>query len=237
MASIAASARRAAARCAFRAPARNNVAALRGLATFQLGRLNHVALAVPDIEEASAMWRDALGASVSELQALPDHGVTVCFVDAGNTHVELLEPLGDASPIAALAKSPSGGLHHLCHEVDDVEAAMADLKARGVRLLSEEPKIGAHGVPVVFLHPKDTNGASSSSSRRSPPGRAVAFMQEFSAWDYDVASKDDLLGQAMLNVSDLRSKPNEPRLFELQLLYKGKPRGEVTCIVTLKMAA
>jgi methylmalonyl-CoA/ethylmalonyl-CoA epimerase len=158
MASIAASARRAA-RCALRAPARNNVAALRGLATFQLGRLNHVALAVPDIEEASAMWRDALGASVSELQALPDHGVTVCFVDAGNTHVELLEPLGDASPIAAfLAKSPSGGLHHLCHEVDDVEAAMADLRARGVRLLSEEPKIGAHGVPVVFLHPKDTNG-------------------------------------------------------------------------------
>ena len=159
MASIAASAGRAAARCAFRAPARNNVAALRGLATFQLGRLNHVALAVPDIEQASAMWRDALGASVSELQALPDHGVTVCFVDAGNTHVELLEPLGDASPIASfLAKSPSGGLHHLCHEVDDVEAAMADLKARGVRLLSEEPKIGAHGVPVVFLHPKDTNG-------------------------------------------------------------------------------
>ena len=126
---------------------------------WKLGRLNHVALAVPDIAAASAMWRDALGASVSELQALPDHGVTVCFVDAGNTHVELLEPLGAASPIAAfLKKNPSGGLHHLCHEVEDVPAAMADLKAQGIRLLSEEPKIGAHGVPVVFLHPKDTNG-------------------------------------------------------------------------------
>ncbi|KAH8044613.1 lactoylglutathione lyase [Aureococcus anophagefferens] len=115
---------------------------------------------------------------------------------------------------------------------------MADLKARGVRLLSEEPKIGAHGVPVVFLHPKDTSGVLVELQQAIPAEDwRWLFMQEFSAWDYDVASKDDLLGQAMLDVSDLRSKPNEPRLFELQLLYKGKPRGEVTCIVTLKMAA
>jgi len=149
--------RRAGARCAAVAGRRRAFAG--DAPAWSLGRLNHVALAVPDIAAASAMWRDALGADVSELQALPDHGVTVCFVDAGNTHVELLEPLGDGSPIAAfLRKNPSGGLHHLCHEVEDVEAAMADLKARGVRLLSEKPKIGAHGVPVVFLHPKDTNG-------------------------------------------------------------------------------
>mmetsp|Transcript_6338 Transcript_6338/g.18712 ORF Transcript_6338/g.18712 Transcript_6338/m.18712 type:complete len:165 (+) Transcript_6338:83-577(+) len=138
---------------------RQLTAAIPKAASFSLGRLNHVALAVPDIAAASEFWKTALGASVSELQALPDHGVTVCFVDAGNTHVELLEPLGDASPIAAfLKKNPSGGLHHLCHEVPDVAAAMRDLDARGVRLLSAEPRVGAHGVPVVFLHPKDTNG-------------------------------------------------------------------------------
>mmetsp|Transcript_26146 Transcript_26146/g.78490 ORF Transcript_26146/g.78490 Transcript_26146/m.78490 type:complete len:164 (-) Transcript_26146:32-523(-) len=124
-----------------------------------LGRLNHVAIAVPDMAAASETWRAALNAKISDPQTLPEHGVTVRFVDAGNTHVELLEPLGEASPIAAfLKKNPSGGLHHLCHEVPDVAAAMADLKAKGVRLLSDEPRIGAHGVPVVFLHPKDTNG-------------------------------------------------------------------------------
>lgn len=125
-----------------------------------LGRLNHVAIAVPDLAAASAIYRDTLGAQVGAPQALPEHGVTVVFIDLGNTKVELLEPLGEASPIAAfLAKSPSGGIHHLCYEVDDIVAARDRLRREGARILGDgEPKTGAHGKPVLFLHPKDFAG-------------------------------------------------------------------------------
>ncbi|MVA98896.1 methylmalonyl-CoA epimerase [Nitratireductor sp. CAU 1489] len=125
-----------------------------------LGRLNHVAIAVPDLAAASAVYRDTLGAKLSKPQALPDHGVTVVFVDLGNTKVELLEPLDAASPISGfLAKNPAGGMHHLCYEVDDILAARDRLKAKGARVLGDgEPKIGAHGKPVLFLHPKDFAG-------------------------------------------------------------------------------
>ena len=125
-----------------------------------LGRLNHVALAVPDLAAAVAKYRDTLGAKVSTPQPLPEHGVTVVFVDVGNTKIELLEPLGEASPIAAfLEKNPSGGMHHLCYEVDDVIAARDRLKDEGARVLGDgEPTIGAHGKPVLFLHPKDFFG-------------------------------------------------------------------------------
>jgi methylmalonyl-CoA/ethylmalonyl-CoA epimerase len=125
-----------------------------------LGRLNHIAIAVPDIATASAVYRDTLGANVSAPLALPEHGVTVVFIDMGNSKVELLEPLGNSSPISAfLEKSPSGGMHHLCYEVDDILAARDRLKAQGARVLGDgNPKIGAHGKPVLFLHPKDFCG-------------------------------------------------------------------------------
>lgn len=125
-----------------------------------LGRLNHVAIAVPDLAAATATYRDTLGAKVSQPQALPEHGVTVVFVDLGNTKVELLEPLGEASPIAGfLAKNPSGGMHHICYEVDDIIAARDRLAGEGARVLGDgEPKAGAHGKPVLFLHPKDFVG-------------------------------------------------------------------------------
>lgn len=125
-----------------------------------LGRLNHVAIAVPDLSAASAVYRETLGAKVTAPQALPEHGVTVVFIDTGNTKIELLEPLGEGSPIAAfLDKNPSGGMHHLCYEVDDILAARDRLQAAGARVLgSGEPKIGAHGKPVLFLHPKDFLG-------------------------------------------------------------------------------
>ncbi|RJT41905.1 methylmalonyl-CoA epimerase [Mesorhizobium waimense] len=125
-----------------------------------LGRLNHVALAVPDLAAATAAYRDTLGARVSAPQALPEHGVTVVFVDVGNTKIELLEPLGAGSPIAAfLAKNPSGGMHHVCYEVDDILAARDSLQASGARVLGDgNPKTGAHGKPVLFLHPKDFFG-------------------------------------------------------------------------------
>jgi methylmalonyl-CoA/ethylmalonyl-CoA epimerase len=125
-----------------------------------LGRLNHVALAVPDLAAAIAAYRDTLGAKVTAPQALPEHGVTVVFVDVGNTKIELLEPLGESSPIAAfLEKNPSGGMHHVCYEVDDILAARDRLKAGGARILGDgNPRIGAHGKPVLFLHPKDFFG-------------------------------------------------------------------------------
>ena len=125
-----------------------------------LGRLNHVAIAVPDLAAATAIYRDTLGAKVSAPQALPEHGVTVVFIDTGNSKIELLEPLGEGSPIASfLEKNPSGGMHHLCYEVDDVLAARDRLNASGARVLGDgEPKIGAHGKPVLFLHPKDFSG-------------------------------------------------------------------------------
>jgi methylmalonyl-CoA/ethylmalonyl-CoA epimerase len=125
-----------------------------------LGRLNHVAIAVPDLEAAARKYRNVLGATVSEPQALPEHGVTVIFVELENTKTELLEPLGENSPIAAfLAKNPSGGIHHICYEVGDIVAARDALKSEGVRVLGDgEPKTGAHGKPVLFLHPKDFDG-------------------------------------------------------------------------------
>jgi methylmalonyl-CoA/ethylmalonyl-CoA epimerase len=125
-----------------------------------LGRLNHVAIAVPDLEAASSIYRDTLGARVTQQQALPEHGVTVVFIDVGNTRIELLEPLGTESPIAVfLTKNPSGGMHHVCYEVPDILAARDRLKKQGARILGNgEPKIGAHGKPVIFLHPKDFNG-------------------------------------------------------------------------------
>lgn len=125
-----------------------------------IGRLNHVAIAVPDLAQAAAKYRDLLGARVGAPQALPEHGVTVVFIDTGNTKVELLEPLGDASPIAGfLAKLPGGGMHHICFEVPDIEAAAAKLVAGGARVLGDgKPKTGAHGLPVLFLHPKDFDG-------------------------------------------------------------------------------
>ncbi|MBK1623682.1 MULTISPECIES: methylmalonyl-CoA epimerase [Afifella] len=125
-----------------------------------LGRLNHIAIAVSDLAAATALYRDTLGAEVSEPQPLPEHGVTVVFVVLPNTKVELLEPLGENSPIAAfLERSPAGGIHHICYEVSDILAARDRLKAEGKRVLGDgEPKIGAHGKPVLFLHPKDFNG-------------------------------------------------------------------------------
>ncbi len=125
-----------------------------------LGRLNHVALAVPDLKAAATYYHDVLGASVSSPQDLPDHGVTVVFITLPNTKIELLHPLGDASPIAAfLAKYPSGGMHHICYEVADIAAASATLVEKGARIMGDgKIKIGAHGKPVVFLHPKDSFG-------------------------------------------------------------------------------
>lgn len=125
-----------------------------------IGRLNHIAIAVPDLAAAAAKYRDQLGASVGPQQALPEHGVTVVFVDTGNTKVELLAPLGDTSPIAAfLDRNPSGGMHHLCFEVPDIAAAIARLEREGARVLGDgRAKTGAHGRPVIFLHPKDFDG-------------------------------------------------------------------------------
>ena len=123
-----------------------------------IGRLNHVAIAVPDLAAAMAQYAGALGATVGAPQDEPDHGVTVVFIDLPNTKIELLHPLGDASPIAGfLAKNPAGGIHHICYEVADITAARDHLVASGARVLGEV-KIGAHGTPVLFLHPKDFNG-------------------------------------------------------------------------------
>ena len=125
-----------------------------------IGRVNHIAIAVPDLAAAAAQYRDLLGAHVGQPQALPEHGVTVVFIDTGNTKVELLEPLGQGSPIAAfLEKNPTGGMHHICFEVADLAATAANLVAGGARVLGDgQPRIGAHGLPVLFLHPKDFSG-------------------------------------------------------------------------------
>lgn len=125
-----------------------------------IGRLNHVAIVVPDLAAATATYRDALGARVSQAEDLPSHGVTTVFVELPNTKIELLHPLGADSPIAKfLASNPSGGMHHVCYEVDDIIAARDRLKSQGMRVLGDgEPKIGAHGKPVLFLHPKDFMG-------------------------------------------------------------------------------
>lgn len=125
-----------------------------------IGRLNHVAIAVKDLAQGSAVYTKTLGAKVTAPQALPEHGVTVVFVELPNTKIELLEPLGVNSPIAKfLEQNASGGVHHVCYEVDDIIAARDRLKAEGARVLGDgEPKIGAHGKPVLFLHPKDFCG-------------------------------------------------------------------------------
>lgn len=125
-----------------------------------IGRLNHVAIVVGSVEQAGAVYRSALGAKVSPPESLAEHGVTVVFVELPNTKIELLEPYGENSPIAGfLAKNPSGGMHHVCYEVDDIVAARDRLSATGARVLGDgEPKIGAHGKPVLFLHPKDFCG-------------------------------------------------------------------------------
>jgi methylmalonyl-CoA/ethylmalonyl-CoA epimerase len=125
-----------------------------------IGRLNHVAIAVPDLEAAAERYRGTLGAKVGAPQDEPDHGVTVIFIELPNTKIELLHPLGEGSPIAGfLAKNPGGGIHHICYEVEDIVAARDRLKDGGARVLGDgEPKIGAHGKPVLFLHPKDFDG-------------------------------------------------------------------------------
>jgi len=125
-----------------------------------IGRLNHVAIAVKDLAASMRLYRETLGATVSEPLPQPEHGVTVVFIELPNTKIELLEPLGEASPIAKfLEKNADGGIHHICYEVEDILAAKDRLLGQGARILgSGEPKIGAHGKPVLFLHPKDFNG-------------------------------------------------------------------------------
>jgi methylmalonyl-CoA/ethylmalonyl-CoA epimerase len=125
-----------------------------------IGRLNHVAIAAKDVRKASAIYRDTLGAKVSEPVPLPDHGVVTVFVELPNTKIELLEPLGENSPIAKfLEKNPAGGMHHICYEVDDIYAARDRMKATGATITGTgEPRTGAHGKPVLFLHPKDFAG-------------------------------------------------------------------------------
>jgi methylmalonyl-CoA/ethylmalonyl-CoA epimerase len=125
-----------------------------------IGRLNHVAIATRDLAAATKIYQDTLGATVSGAVPQPDHGVTTVFVELPNTKIELLEPLGENSPIAKfLQKNPGGGIHHVCYEVDDIDAAVKQMKEKGATITgSGEPRIGAHGKPVVFLHPKDFNG-------------------------------------------------------------------------------
>ena len=125
-----------------------------------IGRLNHVAIAVKDIQAAAAVYRDTLGAEISAAEPQPDHGVTTVFINLPNTKIELLEPLGEGSPISKfLERNAYGGIHHVCYEVDDIIAARDKLISEGARILGDgEPKIGAHGKPVLFLHPKDFNG-------------------------------------------------------------------------------
>lgn len=126
-----------------------------------IGRLNHVAIAVPDLWAARELYRNIMGAEVSDAMDLPEHGVTTVFVELPNTKIELLHPLGKKSPIQAfLDKNPAGGVHHLCYEVEDITAARDRLVAEGARILGDgEPRIGAHGKPVLFLHPKDFCGS------------------------------------------------------------------------------
>ncbi|HEY0522297.1 MAG TPA: methylmalonyl-CoA epimerase [Stellaceae bacterium] len=125
-----------------------------------IGRLNHVAIVVPDLEKAAAVYRDTLGARVSAPTPVPAHGVTVVFVELDNTKLELLHPLGEDSPVRNyLEKNPSGGVHHVCYEVEDIIAARDRLKAQGARVLGDgEPRLGAHEKPILFLHPKDFCG-------------------------------------------------------------------------------
>ncbi len=136
-----------------------------------IGRLNHVAIAVPDLEAARALYRDTLGAKVSEPVDMPAHGVTTVFIELKNAKIELLHPLGDDSPIRGfLERHPAGGIHHVCYEVDDILAARDRLKAQGLRILGDgEPTIGAHDKPVLFLHPKDFCGTLIELEQASIP--------------------------------------------------------------------
>lgn len=136
-----------------------------------LGRLNHVAIAVPDLAAGARLYRETLGATVSKPQTLPEHGVRVVFVDLANTRLELLEQWGDASPIAGfLARNAEGGVHHVCYEVEDIAAAVRRLKQEGARILGDgQPRIGAHGRPVIFLHPKDFAGTLIELEEVRPP--------------------------------------------------------------------
>ena len=140
-----------------------------------IGRLNHVAIAAPNLQQAADLYRQVLASNeqVSEPEALPEHGVTTVFVDTGNTKLELLEPLGDHSPIAAfLQRNPAGGVHHLCFEVEDLDSSVKQLTDRGMRVLGK-PKIGAHGLPVVFLHPKDCGGVLVELEQTQPAETAT----------------------------------------------------------------
>lgn len=125
-----------------------------------IGKLNHVAIVVPDLDAASAVYRDTLGADVSAATDLPDHGVTTVFVNLSNSKIELLQPLGDSSPVASfLGRNPGGGVHHLCYEVEDIIVARDTLREQGATILGDgEPKVGAHGKPVLFLHPREFCG-------------------------------------------------------------------------------
>lgn len=133
-----------------------------------IGKLNHVAIAVPDLDAAIQQYREVLGAKVSAVQALAEHGVRVVFVDTGNTKVELMAPLDEASPITKFLQShPDGGMHHICYEVPDIALAVETLVAKGARVLGE-PRVGAHGLPVVFLHPKDFSGTLIELEEKKP---------------------------------------------------------------------
>ena len=145
-----------------------------------IGRFNHVAIAVPDLDAAIKTYRDVLGAKVSAPQDEPDHGVTVVFIELPNTKVELLYPLGEKSPIQGfLDKNPGGGIHHICYEVDDIMAARDQLKAKGARVLGDgNPKIGAHGNPVLFLHPKDFYGTLVELEQAGAHGHGHAHAAE-----------------------------------------------------------
>jgi len=137
-----------------------------------IGRLNHVAVAVPDLAKGVAFYREVLGAQVSDVQNLPEHGVSVAFVLLDNSRVELVTPLGEGSPLTDfLLRQPAGGLHHVCYEVDDIDAALVQLADCGIRILGDgRPRIGAHGLPVVFLHPKDCGGTLIEIEERGSPG-------------------------------------------------------------------
>ncbi len=132
---------------------------------WKLGKLNHVAIATPNMAKSMAFYKNVFGATVTDPKPQPEHGVSTSFIDLGNTKLELLHPFGDKSPISNfLAKNPMGGVHHICIEVNDIMLAMKTLKEHEIRVLNDEPKIGAHGLPVVFLHPKDCGGVLVSSS-------------------------------------------------------------------------
>jgi methylmalonyl-CoA/ethylmalonyl-CoA epimerase len=144
-----------------------------------IGRINHIAIVVPDVAAAARQWKTMLGATVSAPQILPEHGVRIVFVTAPNGKVELMEPFGEASPIAGfLARNENGGMHHICYEVEDIMSASQSLRAAGARVLGDgTAKIGAHGNPVLFLHPKDFNGTLIELEQTPVTGLAQSMMR------------------------------------------------------------